>query len=256
MLQRSLVITGVVLAAMMALFYGAEEQLSASVAPGNVTAHWALVLAAVVAVYAGAHGVWRRGAALRTGIVAAMLALGWLLVAQARLPELPAPWLAVGVLVSLPLALAAEVHSGAAATPAIAVRIAQALSIHLAALALYVGLLASGTGITVVAVAVASATLAWLLCTPGAKNDTVSRSRIVTSSVVVGLVVAQAAWPLLYWRTSVLAAGVVLAIVFYASTGIVHSDVQTRAGRWRAAEYAAVALGGLAIVLGAAVLAR
>ena len=228
-----------------------------------------LLFATVLAVFLGAldieHDSWLRrihGAALPT-----LLTVGCFLVSRVLPGDLP-EWLPLAVLAAL--LPAAFVVERAPHTSGWAIAASRPLVVYATALLLFVGIY--GTRLRALlaspAMGMAAALLALSLWRNGPRlYDIASLSRfslvakaamgeagrqgILLPSLVVGLVLAQVAWPLLYWPVPALLGGLVLLAVFYAAAGLMAAAVHGTMHRGMAAEYALVGLASLAIIVAA-----
>jgi hypothetical protein len=67
-------------------------------------------------------------------------------------------------------------------------------------------------------------------------------------AAAVGLVLGQCDWALNYWQISAWSGGMLLLLIFYVMTGIATQHLQGRLTRHVLAEFAIVAIGGMAVV--------
>lgn len=256
MLQRAFLITGVALAGLAGFAFGDEERLAAALPyPGAGRVGLLLALCTILAVYAGAHGRWQRHLALHAGAMPALLTAGVFLCCRLALPVVTPARLIAALALALPAAIVADAQRQDGAQHDALSRAMWPLSVYAAALALFSGLhgLRLATPITMAGVGAAAAALTWFLL---ANLPDARRSDRRIASGVVGLVTAEAAWPLLYWPQPAFVIGLALLVVFYAASGIAQACVQDRTGRGVALEYALAGAAALALIIGAVLLAR
>ncbi len=72
--------------------------------------------------------------------------------------------------------------------------------------------------------------------------------RATALAAAVGLVLGECDWALNYWQISAWSGGMLLMLIFYVMTGIATQHLQGRLTRHVLAEFAIVAIGGMAVV--------
>jgi hypothetical protein len=270
MLQRALLISGVAVAGLVAFLVGEPASLLATLPILGlvwVSGRAALLLATGVAVFFGAmdrRAGWR--AAAVSAVSPALLTWGIFFDSRVLPPDVPV-WVPVLALaVALPLVVVVQYGTATAQQPpALAVAL-RPLTICIVALSLFMALygLRLRALFTVPAIGVAAAMLAAVWqngprAIPQASSSLPSRAEGtgeggqgrwnpgLVSALVVGLIVAQAAWPLLFWPVTALTGALALAAVFYMAAGALGA-AERRQG-WAASEYVVVGTVVLAAII-------
>jgi hypothetical protein len=103
-------------------------------------------------------------------------------------------------------------------------------------------------GLTASVMAVALISL--LLAVELLRDDQIDALETIVLSAVVGVIVGEARWVLQYMPIDGYLAGLTLLLLFYFTTGVAHAYVTRQLDRTVAAEYGAVALAGIVLVVG------
>jgi hypothetical protein len=259
MVQRIVVICGLATAGLVALLYGDTPPIAAHVpllgfvsVSGAVALTAASVLAALCGAYDLAGGPERRHR-LESALAPALLTLGWLLAARSLAPLLPGVLLPAALACSLALVLAAAGGESGGRRSHSILSIVAPISLYLTAYVVLTGVYALRLRalVSAPAIGLAAGLLAVLLWRVGRAAEAAERDKIaeLTRGMAVGLVVAEAAWALLFWPVPPQLGGLVLLSVFYAASGVVGAGAGQADRRLLAAEFAAVALVAITAVL-------
>lgn len=255
MMQRVLFVAGVAAAGLAGLLFGELGRVALTLpvlgfvsVPGQTL----LALACVAAVFLGAFDLARGDAWARAagGVLPALLMLGLALCGPA-LPDGMPRWLPVAVLaLALPLVLLLE--QGENRLPSWLTSALAPLLVYLTALSFFTGVYATrwralytspliGLGGALLALAL------WrgqaFVIRPSPVRDAVA------PALVVGFVLAQASWALLFWPAPALVGGLALLAAFYAASGVTAALGRGEVRARMAAEYAVVGLAALAFVV-------
>ncbi len=257
MMQRVLFVTAVAVAGLAGLLFGEPGRVAATLpvigfvsVPGQAM----LALACVAVVFLGAFDLGRGDtrAKLAGAVLPALLMVGLALCGPLPPDETPR-WLPVAVLaLVLPVILFVGCGLGEDSLPLWLNTALAPLLVYLTALVFFAGVYATRWRAlyTSPTIGVGGALLALALWRARAfATYPAPVSETATAAFVVGLVLAQAAWALLFWPAPALVGGLSLLAVFYASSGVMAALRQGDVHLRMAAEYALVGLAALAVVI-------
>jgi hypothetical protein len=251
MAQRNLLITAVAVVGLAAVLYGPHGVLAISLPLLGVLSlpgRGALAAASVLAVYFGAtsgRATWRAALPPTIFTLGVFLAVATVDV-QPVCTDAGCREALAALAVVLPVMLAVQSPAGGAGSRLlIALRDA---SVYVAAPALFFGVFSLRLPVAVT-VALTGLAAALLATASWGSGEQVSKAGPRKPSFIVGIVVAQATWPLLLWSAPLLLAALALAAIFYTGAGLMDYRYQ---GARQALEYAAVGSAALmAIALAA-----
>lgn len=257
-MERSLPVTLVVVAGVAASLLAGSATLGATLPVAgfaSVGTGQLLIVLTTLAAFVGALALQRGPWAKRVegSVPAALLALGFALSGRV-LPELPVLLPAATLAIALTGTLLAWLTPPGGLWSGQVLLGARRLSLYVAALALFGGIygLRLRALMTGPAIGLLAFVLALLLMRSGAVGDEGEQLAwrfISPAAFVAGLIVAQAAWALLFWPVNALVGGASLVMIFHVATGLLRLPVQGR-GRWvQLMEYAALGIAALAVVI-------
>lgn len=250
-------VTAVAAAGLAGLLFGEPGRVAATLpvigfvsVPGQAM----LALACVAVVFLSAFDLATGDARAKlAGAVLPALLMAGLVLWGPVLPDEAPRWLPVVVLaLVLPIVLFVGCGEGEACLPLWLSTALAPLLVYLTALVFFAGAYATRWRAlyTSPMIGVGGALLALALWRGRAFTaQPAPVSGTTTAAFVVGLVLAQAAWALLFWPAPALSGGLALLAVFYATSGVMAALCEGHVRTQMAVEYALVGLAALAVVV-------